>query len=163
MPTFTRIAADNHVEAIILTRVTTVNTPFGQITGQPGNWLITDYLGAAQVYDYDSFKAKFDPFDQEATDYLATWKPFCRIDNIEPTSGAAGASLYIVGAYFGASQGVKKVYFGIAHPVEGTVTAWTDTALTVTIPTGLPTTYDISVWVQQGTKLSNRVGFRATA
>lgn len=163
MPTFVRIVADNKVEANVLTRTATVRTAFGDITGQPGNWVVQDYLGAHSLMDYDSFKAKFDPFDQEATDYLNLWKPFARIDSIEPTTGAVGTSVYLVGAYFGASQGTRKVYFGIAHLVEATVTSWADTAITVTVPIGLPTTYDISVWVQQGTKVSNRVGFRATA
>lgn len=163
MPTFVRIAADNKVEANVLTRPATIQTPFGQITGQAGNWIIQDYLGTSQIIDYDSFKAKFDPFDQEATDYLNLWKPFVRLDNIEPTTGAAGASVYLVGAYFGATQGTRKVYFGIAHPIEAVVTAWADTAIAVTVPVGLPTTYDVSVWVQLGVKVSNRLGFRATA
>ena len=162
MPTFVRIAADNKVEANVLTRPTTIQTPFGQVTGQAGNWLIQDYLGSHQLFDYDSFKAKFDPFDQEAIDYLAAWKPVARIDAIEPTSGAAGSTVYLSGAYFLATQGAAKVYFGIVHAIEATVTVWADTAITVTVPAGLPTTYDISVWIARGTKISNRVGFRAT-
>lgn len=165
MPTYTRIPADQNVEAICLVQETRVQTPFGTIVGQKGDWLVKDYQGRDEIYKYDEFVSKFDPpaGDTEAQTYLARWKPAPRIDMIEPTTGPATTSLYIEGNYFNATQGASKVFMGVVHAVEAVVTAWSPTQITATVPAGLPTAYAIEVWVVVSNKESNHASFQVTA
>jgi hypothetical protein len=53
------------------------------------------------------------------------------ITTLNPTSGIAGSSVTINGSNFGATQGSSTVSFGGTNAV---VTAWSNTAITVTVP-----------------------------
>ncbi len=63
------------------------------------------------------------------------------INNLTPTSGAIGSSIVISGSGFGPSVG--SVFFG--GGTAGIVTNWSDTSITVTVPSGATTG---SVYVQ---------------
>lgn len=162
MPTFQRIAADQKVEAICITEPTTVDTPYGKLTASKQTWVIKDYKGRSEILSYQEFKDKYDPFDQEAIDYLNTWKQAPLLTNIEPTSGAIGSTVYISGDFFNAVQGTGKVYFGVVNVKEATVTSWSMKLIVVTVPTGLPTAYPVNVYVVVGSKQSNSIMFQVT-
>ncbi|MGQ9677111.1 MAG: IPT/TIG domain-containing protein [Chloroflexota bacterium] len=53
------------------------------------------------------------------------------ITSLTPDHGAIGTSIVIAGSNFGSSEG--SVYFG---SIRATVSAWADTAITVTVPAG---------------------------
>ena len=56
------------------------------------------------------------------------------ISSITPGSGTIGAAVTIAGTNFGATQGTSTVTFG---PAAATVTGWSDTSITVTVPKGV--------------------------
>jgi hypothetical protein len=106
------------------------------------------------------------------------------VNSLSATHTSIGAQLTISGGGFGAVQGTSKVWFGelpiqrttgqiitfgdgaLARPVtkEGTVTNWTSTSITVTVPSmspglaGAPNTYH-PVYVEVGGVCSNRLDF----
>jgi hypothetical protein len=71
------------------------------------------------------------------------------ITSITPTSAEAGASVTIAGSGFGATQGSGAVMFGAT---TATVTAWSDTSITATVPASLtPGAVLVTVTPQGGT------------
>lgn len=56
-----------------------------------------------------------------------------RISAITPNSGSVGTSVVLAGAGFGATQGASAVTF---DHVTATVTNWSDTSITATVPSG---------------------------
>ena len=85
------------------------------------------------------------------------------IEEIEPTSGVSGATVYIGGSYFGSSQGAgDHVWFGIVNLIEAVASNWGDELIECVVPAGLPTTYPIRVTVETENGKSNGVEFQAT-
>jgi hypothetical protein len=79
------------------------------------------------------------------------------ITSITPTSAEAGASVTITGSGFGATQGTGTVMFGTT---TATVTAWSATSITATVPASLaPGAVMVTVTPQGGTA---SVGFSFT-
>jgi hypothetical protein len=78
------------------------------------------------------------------------------IQSLSPTSGPIGTSVTVSGSTFGASQGASTVKFNgtTAHP-----TNWSDTSITVPVPTGA-TTGNVIITIN-GTS-SNGVNFTVT-
>jgi hypothetical protein len=75
------------------------------------------------------------------------------ITSLNPSSGAVGTSITIVGASFGATQGTSTVTFS---GTTGTPTAWTATSITVPVPAGATTG---NVVVTVGGQASNGSNF----
>ena len=80
--------------------------------------------------------------------------PAPSITGLNPTEGRVGASVAISGENFGASRGTSAVTFN-GTPVA-TYTIWSDTSITVTVPTNATTG---SVVVTVGGQVSNGVEF----
>ena len=80
--------------------------------------------------------------------------PAPSITGLNPTEGRVGASVAISGENFGASRGTSTVTFN-GTPVA-TYTIWSDTSITVTVPTNATTG---SVVVTVGGQVSNAVEF----
>ena len=80
--------------------------------------------------------------------------PAPSITGLEPTSGRTGASVTITGENFGASRGTSTVTFN--GTPAATYTIWSDTSITVTVPTNATTG---SVVVTVGGQVSNGVEF----
>ena len=78
------------------------------------------------------------------------------IAGISPVSGAVGISATIAGTNFGATQGGSTVTF---NGIAATVTSWSGTSITVTVPTGATTG---NVVVTVGGQVSNGVSFTVT-
>ena len=55
------------------------------------------------------------------------------ISSLNPTSGVVGQSVTITGAHFGSTQGGSTVTF---NGIAATVTGWSDTSITATVPSG---------------------------
>jgi len=79
------------------------------------------------------------------------------IASLNPTSGAAGDSVTITGANFGATQGTSTVKF---NGVAATPTSWSTTSIVAPVPTGATTG---NVVVTVGGVASNGVSFTVTA
>jgi len=79
------------------------------------------------------------------------------ISTVSPVSGPVGATVTITGTGFGASQGTSTVTFNGTS--SGTASSWSDTGITVTVPSGA-TTGDVVVTV--GGVASNGVTFMVT-
>ena len=62
--------------------------------------------------------------------------PTPNITALTPTSGPAGTPVTITGTNFGATQGTSTVKFG---GTTGTPTSWSDTSITVPVPSGAAT------------------------
>jgi hypothetical protein len=77
------------------------------------------------------------------------------ISSISPVTGAAGSSVTISGANFGASQGSSTVNFGGTH---ATVTSWSNNSIVATVPASL-STGPVGVTVTVGGSTSNSVNF----
>src|SRR5271170_2172250 len=58
------------------------------------------------------------------------------ITSLNPTSGVVGASVTIMGANFGATQGTSTVKF---NGTAATVTNWSATSITTSVPAGATT------------------------
>ncbi len=71
------------------------------------------------------------------------------VSGVSPTGGSAGTSVTISGSGFGATQVSSTVIF---NGVAGSPTAWSDSSITVPVPSGA-TTGDILVTV--GSSMSN--------
>ena len=80
------------------------------------------------------------------------------ITSMSPASGTAGSSVTISGSNFGASQGSSTVNFGVNH---ATVTSWSNTSITATVPSLSPGAVSVSVTV--GGTTSNSVGYTVTS
>jgi hypothetical protein len=80
------------------------------------------------------------------------------ITSISPASGTVGSSVTISGSNFGASQGSSTVNFGVNH---ATVTSWSNTSITATVPSLSPGAVSVSVTV--GGTTSNSVGYTVTS
>ena len=78
------------------------------------------------------------------------------ISSLNPSSGGITSSVTIAGANFGASQGASTVTF---NSIPATATAWSDTGITATVPTGATTG---NVVVTVGGLASNGVNFTVT-
>jgi hypothetical protein len=76
-----------------------------------------------------------------------------QVTSVSPTSAPIGSTITIAGTGFGASQGSSTVTF---NGVAATASAWSNTSITVRVPTGA-TTGPIVVTV--GGQASNGVGF----
>jgi photosystem II stability/assembly factor-like uncharacterized protein len=74
------------------------------------------------------------------------------ISSFSPTSGPAGTSVTITGSNFGATQGTGAVRFGSTN---ATVTSWTNTQITATVPSITAGDYTISVIATAGTGQSS--------
>ena len=79
------------------------------------------------------------------------------ITSLTPTSGAAGTSVTIAGAYFGATQGYSTVTF---NGTSATPTSWNATTIVAPVPTGATTG---NVVVTVGGKASNGMTFTVAA
>jgi hypothetical protein len=79
------------------------------------------------------------------------------ISSLNPTTGPVGTSVTITGLSFGVSQGTSTVTF---NGVTASPTAWSDTSITVPVPTGATTG---NVVVTVGGVASNGVSFTVTA
>jgi len=66
--------------------------------------------------------------------FYVTAPPSPTITNTWPTSGPAGTAITISGSNFGAAQGSSTVSFGGVNAT--TIPYWSDTSLTVLVPTG---------------------------
>jgi len=166
MPNYIRMAADQTVEAVCLTDETRIETQFGPVKGQKGDWIVRDYLGRLSLFSTAEFIQKFDAdtLDPSSTTYLNQWRyyPGPVITQIEPSSGLVGSTVYIAGDKFKNTQGTSKVYFGLAHLIEATVTAWSNTLITITVPAGVSTEHPTEIRVVVGGVSSNRVTFEVT-
>ena len=80
------------------------------------------------------------------------------ITSINPASGNAGSSVTISGSNFGSSQGSSTVNFGVNH---ATVTSWSNTSITATVPNLSAGAVSVSVTV--GGVTSNSVGYTVTS
>jgi cellulase/cellobiase CelA1 len=78
---------------------------------------------------------------------------------LNPTSGATGTSVTITGTNFGSTQGSSTVLFGTT---AATVTSWSATSITVTVPSSLAAGA-VSVTVNVGGVASNAVTFTVVA
>jgi len=78
------------------------------------------------------------------------------ITSLNPTSGAIGASVIIIGSNFGTSQGTSSVTF---NGIVATPTSWSATSITVPVPNGTTTG---SVVVTVGGLASNGMAFTVT-
>lgn len=67
----------------------------------------------------------------ESSHTFTTTAPNPAITNVSVSTAFPGASITITGTNFGAAQGTGSVTF---HGIAGTVTAWSDTSITVTVP-----------------------------
>jgi hypothetical protein len=65
-----------------------------------------------------------------------------RIDSISPDTGAVGSSTTVYGRYFGSSQGSSTIAMGDSTP---TVSSWTNTTISYTIPSIDTGCYDIMI------------------
>ena len=79
--------------------------------------------------------------------------PAPTITTLNPTSGAVGSSVVIIGTNFGATQGTGTVKF---NGTAATATAWSATSITATVPTGASTG---NVVVTVNGQASNGVAF----
>ena len=79
--------------------------------------------------------------------------PIPNINGISPNSGLVGTAVTITGTNFGAAQGISTVTFNGA---AATPTSWSDTSITVPVPTGA-TTGNVVVTVSNAA--SNGVNF----
>jgi YD repeat-containing protein len=86
-----------------------------------------------------------------------TVTPAPNISSLTPSSGAVGSSIVIGGSNFGPSQGNGSVKF---NGTAATVTAWSATQVTATVPTGA-TTGNVVVTAAGGVA-SNGVSFTVT-
>jgi len=66
------------------------------------------------------------------------------IASISPASGTAGSSVTITGSNFGATQGSSRVNFGMT---AATVTSWSNTSITATVPNLMAGAVSVSVTV----------------
>ncbi len=83
--------------------------------------------------------------------------PSPNITSLSPTSGPAGTPVTVSGTNFGATQGTSTITF---NGTVGTPTSWTDTSITVPVPSGAISGV---VQIQQsGGALSNSVSFTVT-
>ena len=77
--------------------------------------------------------------------------------SLTPSSGLAGISCVLAGSLFGSSQGTSVVHFGSTTAIP---TAWSNTQITITVPTLPAGTYNVSVTV--GSNTTNTLPFTIT-
>jgi hypothetical protein len=70
------------------------------------------------------------------------------ITSFSPSSGIVGSTVTIYGTNFGSTQGTSTVQFGTT---TGSVTSWSSTSISVTVPTLSSGNYTIYVTTTQGT------------
>lgn len=81
------------------------------------------------------------------------------IKSLDPASGPPGSEVRISGGSFGATQGTGVVFFS---GEQAEVLAWSDTAVTVKVPSGLAAAkYSVTVETKEGA--SNAADFEVTA
>jgi Cellulose binding domain/Glycosyl hydrolase family 12/IPT/TIG domain len=80
------------------------------------------------------------------------------IASISPASGTAGSSVTLTGTNFGSTQGSSTVNFGVT---PATVTSWSNTSITATVPN--LTAGAVSVSVTVGGTTSNSVSYTVNA
>jgi hypothetical protein len=85
-------------------------------------------------------------------------KPIPVLASLSSTSGVPGSSVTITGSNFGSTQGSSMVQFGLS---PATVTAWSNTSITATVPTLYAGTVNVLVTV--GGNLSNLLPYTAEA
>ena len=125
----------------------------GTVLTQAGNQKLTTTFTPANPDDYESATASVTLTVTAA----ATGKP--AIGSLSTSSATTGTPVTISGLNFGASQGTSTVEFG-ATPAA--VTAWSNTSITATVPSGLAAgAANVSVTVN-GTA-SNAVAFTVLA
>jgi len=85
-------------------------------------------------------------------------KPIPVLASLSSTSGVPGSSVTVTGSNFGSTQGSSMIQFGLS---PATVTAWSSTSITATVPTLYPGAVNVLVTV--GGNLSNLLPYTAEA
>lgn len=81
------------------------------------------------------------------------------ITDVNPTAGAAGAQVSVIGSNFGTAQGTSVVHFSTK---VADVVSWTDVMVTVKVPAGLPAAVT-GVTILTGAGQSNEFNFTVIA
>jgi len=100
-------------------------------------------LDSATFYTFSATNGILDTEGQALTFYQSFFTTAQVLDNLppsiislSPSSAAVGATVWIDGSYFGASQGLSTVTF---NGQSATVKSWADAQIVVTVPSGATT------------------------
>ena len=122
---------------------------------RPSAWAQNIYIGLAVAGTTSSlYTATFDN-----ASVTSSASPAPAITSVSATTGSIGSQVVISGSGFGASQGNSVV---LLHGAAVTINSWSDSSITITIPSGATTGY-LLVSVAPSMNDSNPVYFTVTA
>jgi uncharacterized protein YjdB/N-acetylneuraminic acid mutarotase len=108
----------------------------GSLLGNVVSWSDTQIVATVTVNSTNGYVTVGSHTGEVSNHIAFTITPSPSITTVSPSSGGIGSSVTISGSYFGATQGTSTVSF---NGTLATPTNWSDTSITVPVPTGATT------------------------